>query len=367
MKVCVVTTTHPAEDNRIYLREIESLLLRYEIIYVTTNNLKDKKDNLTVISQGEYQKGLFKRLKRSYQAYQQAKKSGADVIHFHEFDFLFWGFWLQAVNKKKVIYDVHEDYPALARSREYIPVFLKGFLAFVIKVSEALFTRRFSGIIVVTEELKNRMQKYNRNTTVIANYPATRFFKSYEEKNYQDIKKIKIAHLGNLYLARGAEVIAEGIGELNNTTLTVIGEIAPNALKEEILSSYPGKITVTGHKNYQEALQIASQCDLGIIGYLPLDNQNYSSPNKLFEYMGLALPIFASDLPVFKDIITKTGAGITYESQNPKDLKAKLKSLTADSSKMTDYSKKSKEAFNEYNWSNEERKLMSFYENITKN
>lgn len=363
-RICVITTTHPAEDNRIYLREIESLLTKYEVKYVTTNKIKEKKKNLTVIPLGSYQKGVLRRIGRAVSAYNAAKKSDADVIHFHEFDFLFWAFFLKLFHKKKIIYDVHEDYPSLALEREYIPVFLRSFFSFLIRFEESLFGRYFSGIITVTEELRKRMVHHNKNTVVVANYPAKKYFEKYNPKKYSSKKNFVIAHLGNLYRARGAEVIAGGIGNTKNTSLLVIGDIYPPSLREELMASYPGKLKTTGNKNYKEALKLASECDLGIIGYLPYDNQITCSPNKLFEYMGLSLPVIASDLPVFLEILNKTKSGVTYESQNSESLSGKILEMTKDPDKLLEYSKKSKESFALYNWESEEIKLLEFYEKI---
>ncbi len=364
-KICVITTTHPVDDNRIYLKEINSLLSKYSVIYISTGSLEEAPDNLEVISVGSFSPGLMKRLALNSRAFKEALKLKVESYHFHDFDFIIFAVLLRIIKRKPIIYDVHEDYPAVVKTRGYRKGILGSLLSFIIYLIESFCVIFFSGIITVNNPIADRFRNLEKNVIIIPNHPRKELFENYKPKKYLKEQDLEIVHLGNLNEIRGGNVISEAIVGIDDVKLTVIGEITPSKYKDFIANKLGrDKLEITGKLPYKKAIKRASEADIGLIGYLPLPNHVESSPNKIFEYMGLGLPVVVSDLTSLKTIIDKSRAGLCYISEDSDDLVAKIKEISRKDS-YESFSVNSRKAFLElYNWENEEPKLLGLYEKI---
>ena len=61
-----------------------------------------------------------------------------------------------------------------------------------------------------------------------------------------------------------------------------------------------------GHKPFNEMLEILAESDAAIIPHIRTENNDASSPNKLYQYMYLNKPIISSDCTSLKRIINET-------------------------------------------------------------
>lgn len=364
-KICVITTAHPAEDNRVYLKEVQTLLKNYEVVYITTGEIKNPPKRLELINVGYYAGSFQKRIKINWAAFRQALKLDVASYHFHDFDFILWAVLLRILKGKPVIYDIHEDYPAVVLSRGYVKnKLIAQILSGLVRITETFCSLFFEASVAVNESIKKRIIKTIRNTIIVANYPRKELFPKSTSLKKEDHKTI--IHLGNLNQIRGAEIIFEAINQskIDELNLKIVGEVTPKEYLADLMTRHPNvKVTSTGKLPYQEALQEAAKGTLGIIGYLPLPNHLDASPNKIFEYMGLGLPVVASDLVPFQKIITEE-VGLTYQSGDPADLADKLK-LLEDPEKLNNFAVEGRKLFEaKYNWDNEGVKLLELYEKI---
>jgi glycosyltransferase involved in cell wall biosynthesis len=364
-KICVITTTHPAEDNRIYLKEVQTLLKKYEVTYITTGEIKVRPKNLKLINIGHFSGSFRKRLAIGYSAFKEALRLEVTSYHFHDFDFIIWAALLRIIKRKPVIYDVHEDYPAVVLSRGYVRSnILAQLLSGLVRITEMFCTLFFTASVVVNESIQKRISHTISNTIILANYPKKELFPKLLPNDKRSSQTI--VHLGNLNQIRGAEVIFGALSksEVSGISLKVVGEVTPEWYLADLRKRYPKvRVTVTGKLPYTAALKESQVGCVGIIGYLPLPNHVDASPNKIFEYMGLGLPVVAADLISFKKVITKD-VGVTYRSEEAKDLADKLKILE-NPAKLKDFSEKGRELFeSEYNWDREGLKLLELYEEI---
>jgi glycosyltransferase involved in cell wall biosynthesis len=59
----------------------------------------------------------------------------------------------------------------------------------------------------------------------------------------------------------------------------------------------------------QEVADLRECSPLGVVTFPPTVSHINALPNKLFEYMAAAIPVVASDLPQWREIVTTSGAG----------------------------------------------------------
>lgn len=102
-----------------------------------------------------------------------------DIIYFYDFDFLVLFLYFKFFLKKKVIYDVYEDYFLVFKDRKYfLELFSILFLIFFNFV-EKIISKFLDGVVIVIEDI---YLKFNcKNKEVIKNYFVVEMF--FEEKD----------------------------------------------------------------------------------------------------------------------------------------------------------------------------------------
>jgi glycosyltransferase involved in cell wall biosynthesis len=118
-----------------------------------------------------------------------------------------------------------------------------------------------------------------------------------------------------------------------SVTLDLIGDgIALPAFRAQAraLGLSDDSIRVHGFVEYSEALRMVAQMDVGLIPHQASEGIESTIPNKLFDYMSLALPVVASDVKPIKRILDESGAGVTFRDRDPADLARVIRELHAD-------------------------------------
>ena len=146
-----------------------------------------------------------------------------------------------------------------------------------------------------------------------------------------------------------------------DATLTLAG---PWKGKHDDLSD---KINYLGVVSRSEINNIYKNSIAGLLLYQPAGNHFESQPIKMFEYMAAGLPIICSDFPLWKEIVEGNGCGICV---NPADTNAVTNAVNLilnDKNLAAQMGKSGHEAaLEKYNWTIEEKKLLSLYTCITK-
>lgn len=82
----------------------------------------------------------------------------------------------------------------------------------------------------------------------------------------------------------------------------------------------------------------------------------------MFEYMAAGLPVVATDIRLWEDILRETKSGITVDIRNIKSIEIEIENLLNDTKKLELMAKSGRKAVeNKYNWKKEERKLLVLY------
>ena len=109
---------------------------------------------------------------------------------------------------------------------------------------------------------------------------------------------------------RGLQVVLDAIkinsGKNIEVKLWIVGDGSFRKSLEELSESLniSSRVKFFGHKPFNEMLNILAEADAAIIPHVRTDNNDASSPNKLYQYMYLDKPIIASDCTSLKRIIT---------------------------------------------------------------
>lgn len=364
-KIIQITTAHPRDDTRIFLKICKSLALKYD----TTLLVADKPENefnseikvISVLKEGEKKSRIFRFIVINFRMLRKCISDDFDIYHFHDPDFIPSAIILKLLGKV-VVYDVHEDYPKNILQSEYLPKWVQPLISWFIQKLEIFSLRYFDGVIAATPSIQHRLLKYSSKCININNYPILYELKDSSNKKS---KKDGVCFVGSISKVRGITELIESL-EYSKTKLYLAGSASdPNYFN--YLKTLNGwkYVHYLGHINREQLKQLFPKCFAGIVTFLPTPNHVDALPNKLFEYMSAGLPLIASNFSSWHELIIKNRVGLLVDPQNPKLIAQATLELINNCQLHEEFSKNSKNLiFNEKNWGNEEKKLFALYKRL---
>ena len=351
MIVCHLTTAHDVFDIRIFQKECKSLTKKYEVHLVCKYNKDECVDNIYIHGvRCENTNRYLRMTKVVYLVLKKALEIDAEVYHFHDPELIPVGIYLLYKNKK-VIYDVHEDYPAAILSKTWIPSIFRKTVSKIFKKIEEIVCPQFNNVITVHEDIAVRLKSYKKNVTVLHNYPLSGI-------SSENIKKIsEFVWLGGLSNIRGKKQIVE-VFSTGKAKLNIIGKIEGGLNNNN-------NINVCGSFPVSEAYNKAEKYFAGLVTYLPEPNHVNALPNKLFEYMALGIAVIASDFPKWRKIIETAQCGILVDPENITSFKNAIKCMKENYQETIKMGENGRKAIRDhYRWEVEEQKLLEVYREL---
>lgn len=366
LKVVHVTTVHPRDDIRIFIKQCNSLATRYDVSLIVADGIGDDCINGIKIIDVGYVKNRIKRiLLQPYKAYKKCIELSADIYQFHDPELLSLGFFLRKKNKL-AIYDVHEDVEKDILTKEWIPAFARKVVSFFFSKIEKTIAKRLTGIISATPVINIKFSKINNNSININNYPLQEEFNNINIKKAQ--KKRQVCYVGGICKIRGIEQALEAAHILNDVSLVLAGRIESPQLKKEIELKSVKNIIYKGHLSRKEVCNLLEESVVGIATLLPTLNYIESQPIKIFEYMAAGIPVIASNFPLWKLIIEDNNCGICVNPNSPQEIAEAISTLVDNPKLSEELGENGRKAVLEkYNWESEKTNLLQFYDKILKN
>lgn len=350
-KICHLSSVHTTFDTRIFHKECVSLTKKYEVHLVIPAE-RDEVVNKVIIHHIDSRKtSRLKRMtSRVWQVYKKAVDINAELYHFHDPELIPVGLFLK-LKGKKVIYDVHEDYPGSILSKYWIKKPLRKIVSKLFNVFEKNGCKNFDYVIVVHNDLKDKFLNYNANIEIIYNYPI---FKS--DINISKEKIVAFVWLGGFTKIRGSEQVLNAFEKLG-LKLNLIGKIPEN--------NKSNSLNCLGEYGYVDAMNLASNFFAGLVTYLPEPNHVNALPNKLFEYMYLGIAVIASDFPKWRKIVNDAECGFLIDPFNINMLVERLMWMKNHPKEVQIMGNNGRKAVLEkYNWDLEEKKLLRLYNEV---
>jgi glycosyltransferase involved in cell wall biosynthesis len=366
MKVSHLTSVHPTEDIRIFIKECKSLAAAgYDVSLITANKGSYEVDGVKIIGLDVKAPSRVSRMINATKAvYRKALEINSDVYHFHDPELLWVGLMLKKKGKK-VVYDVHEDVPEQVLSKQWIPKPLRKIVSFFVTKIESYCSSRFDAVVTATPHISNRFKTYNKNTVTIHNFPILNELLN----NVPEVKDVtfnNFIYVGGLTGLRGTKEMVQAIGVLNKekkSELVLGGAFSPPALHEEVRREEGWKHTdYKGYLTRAEVKKELAEATGGLVLIHPEPRYVVSYPIKLFEYMSAGIPAIASNFPLWKEIVEKNKCGICVDPLNPEDIASAMKWLIDNPEEAKLMGENGRKAVIEkYNWEHESKELVSLY------
>ena len=168
--IAVVSSGHKPDDERIYYKEIQSLLRAgYEIQYFTRSNseicLSEKNLKHFNVSPIKYYINKY----INYVA--ENIDNAAVVLHIHEFELLPLAKKLKRKRNVKIIYDVHESNCEMWDMFSSKPYPINKLINKLLWYFERYHLRYIDIIITVTEKLVDRYLQFHFHVFLVPNFP----------------------------------------------------------------------------------------------------------------------------------------------------------------------------------------------------
>jgi len=141
-----------------------------------------------------------------------------------------------------------------------------------------------------------------------------------------------ICYTGSLYPWKGVDTLISAMRFLPGEKLLIVGggsrieDLKQLARKEEVA----GRVEFVGAVPRAAIQEYLSRSKVAILPNVPSVPSQFSSPLKLFEYMAYGIPIVASDMPVFQEILTHGENAILFKPGDPVALAKGVKTLVDD-------------------------------------
>ena len=339
----VITTVHWPDDTRIRERLIRTLSAEFSVVYASREPGPSDRSGL------EYVELVGGRLRRNLSALMLALRSPWDVMILHDPETLLTGLISRLLKRKPVVFDVHEDYPAVAHTRRWVPLWLRPTLSGV--THWALWLAERTLTITLAESSYRRL--FTDDHPVFPNYPDTSAYPSVRSDRREEA-----IYLGDATLARGVDLAIEACS-LVGIPLRLIGRVSTDVRRQRPASEVD--LILEGVVPNPTALRLLSRGAVGLVPLHDLPNYRYSQPTKILEYLAMGLPVVASDLPGTRELVDGLDAVILVEPGDMEALASGIKNALAPSMRQAAISQVSviRERFS---WPADE--LIDFYRSI---
>ena len=361
LKILHVTTVHKRYDTRIFLKQCISLSKNknYDVNLLVADGIGyELKNSIKIHDIGKPYSRLTRILFFQFYIIIKIIKLKPKIIQFHDPELIFIGYILKIFNYK-VLYDSHEDFPLQILGKPYLNRKVAKMLSFVVKFYEKFFLKRFDAIITVTDFISLKLKGINKKTIVVKNYPILNEFSYCNFEN----KSNEICYVGAISKMRGIYELIKLLPKLNNVKLNLVGDFDSLEFKNMIQSLDGWKyVNYYGFLNRLEISNIFKRSKIGMVTMHPSINYIDALPVKMFEYMIAGLPIICTNIKLWESIVTQNNCGYSVDPFNQNDYLNKINKLINDNEKLSEFSKNGRLAVLEkYNWSLEEKKLLSLY------
>ena len=365
-RICHITTVHPRYDTRIFVKECASLAANgFEVYLIVADGKGDEiKNGVNIQDIGKPANRRKRHLYYSRKIRSKAETLKADLYHFHDPELLRAGARLRRKGHA-VVYDAHEDVPRQMLTKAYLPGPVWKIIAALFERYENSVARKLSGVITATPFIRDRFLKIQPRVVEVQNFPFLKEFKK-EEANPPLSKEDAVCYVGSITKVRGIFPVVEALSYVGDTTLLLGGNFESEELREAVVKT-PGweYVKELGFLSREAVSETMAKSMAGLVVLYPTINYLDSIPVKMFEYMAAGIPVIASDFPYWKKLLEGVDCALFVDPLDPKAIAEAIAWLKQHPDRVKEMGVIGRKAVEvKFNWGNEERKLVSFYESI---
>lgn len=364
LKVVHVTCVHPVRDPRIFEKECRSLAEEgYDVVLVAPHMRDEMLDGVRIRAIPPASNRRLRLATAGWKALATALSEAGDLYHLHDPELLL-PFQFARVFGRKFVFDMHENLPKAVLAKEWISPSMRRLVAAAVRPLERLM---LTGVpIVFAENSYAADYPWARPTSTILNYPMLDVLDSARSAR----RPGSVGYIGSIRPERGLIVTLETLRALKiagrSVAFDLIGAVDPRNL--EILTAYMRDgldLRLHGYLPMAEAWPLISGCQIGLALLQPMPNYVNSYPTKIFDYMGLGVPVLCSDFPLYRQLVEEVGCGRCVDPTRPDLIAEAIASMLDNPEELERMGQRGVEAVRRrFNWTSQARHLKRFYDQV---
>ncbi len=302
--IVVISCSHFPDDERIYHKEIKTILEEgYFVKYFTFSASKIDINDKNIIHIN-YDKSQY--LLRDYLKLVdfELMNDPPKVIHIHEPELFPLAIKLKKCYNTKIIYDVHEDYPSMIDTFSRLSNPLKNIKIRYWKLKERRLLKYVDEIFIASPGVANSgFIDQGFKPVLLENYPLKKFI---NKINLNSKKKCSIIYHGNISQERGISELVKSFSiitkEVPDVVLSIYGGFRTRSYRKELFNlvsslNLDSHITFNRHIEHKDIWKHLRENLIGVIPFNDNSLTRKNTPTKLFEYMAAGCHIISSSLP----------------------------------------------------------------------
>jgi glycosyltransferase involved in cell wall biosynthesis len=282
-----------------------------------------------------------------------------DLVQFHDPE-LVPAMALLALDRPRTyfLYDIHEDLPLEVKSKAWIPAPLRPAVVVAVSAMWRASAAIFEGFAPATEAIARRWPA--ARTRIVHNYPKSLFEPPAGEP--APIDADRLLFVGALTEVRGIREVLEGVRAVRAgrpaLRLDLVGPLRDASLGPDVARAVgEGWCRHVPWLPPEELAAFGRGAAVGLVPYRPIPDHLEALPTKIFEYMAMGIPILASDFPLWRDLVERSGAGRVAPPGSPA-FAATLSDMLADPAALARHAASGREAYRTgYRWETEREQL----------
>ncbi len=289
------------------------------------------------------------------------------AIHCHDLDTLPAGWWLKRQTGARLVYDAHEDYPAMMSL--YLP---RPFVA-ALSWLERLLLRRVDYTITASTVLADKLRARGiAPLLTIGNYHNLAPFDAIPPTDVAAARAalglaendLAVAYIGGFSRNRELLPLIEAARTLPHVQVLLWGDGHQRAAIEAAVAQTPNTRYMGWLPGDQVPLTMQA---VDVIYYcLRLDYPGavYNAPNTLAQAMAAARPLVANDVGDLGRIVRHTGCGLLLPQVDPPAIAQALETLRDPATRRALGAAGRTAAETEYNWDSARHRLHALYASL---
>jgi len=364
-RIVVLTTVHRPFDVRIFHKEARSLAeAGYDVALIARAPRAQVVEGVRLIALPEPRNRLDRGLRLAALALRRALAEDADAYHLHDPELIWVGLALK-LRGKRVVYDVHEEL-ALMRDRAYVPAWARGVLTAGLWAFERLAELAFDAIVAATPLIAEHFKA--GKTVTVRNTPRAGELVVAETRPFAE-RPMRAAYVGGLAAYHNVDGMIEAMRRLPDdlgARLSLGGDFRdPAAEARAHARPGAGRVDFEGWADRPKVIRILGEARVGLVVYLPTQNVLRSDPIKFLEMMAAGLPLVATDIPRWRELVARYDCGLLVDARDPAAIAAALETLLRDPERAEAMGRRGREGvLRDHEWAADEARLLGLYERL---
>ena len=214
-------------------------------------------------------------------------------------------------------------------------------------------------MFVVVEEMRDHLISIGARADriqIVSNTPPRKILKEPFSDSKSGGKDLNLVFVGNLTRNRGLQQILKAIAGIpENGSITrfdIVGSgdhLGPlKSLADDL--GLADKVVFHGWVENSQIPELISHCNVGVIPHLKTEHTDTTIPNKLFDFMALALPVVVSNCTPLKRLVEEEDCGVSFECGNIPSLIDSIQALRSEEVRFNFGSNGRKAVKRRYHW-----------------